>query len=459
MTSVSNEQESSKQIFGLNESIALQINEALDNEQETLARELLLGLHYADIADFIDSTTHEKRQKTVEILGKDFKPEILVELDESIRENVIEILGFKEAGRLINKLSVDDAIVVIEDIDEDLRASLDLYINVTIRKAFLEDLQFPEYSAGRLMHKDIVVVLSKWNVGEILDFIRRDKNLPETFNDIYVTDTSHEPIGLVKIDKLIRSARDAKVTEIMEKEIHLVKAEVDQNEVSFLFKQYDLTSAPVIDSKNRLLGVINLVDIVDIIDDEAEEDLMRMGGVSEQDIHFDYYTTVKQRFPWLFINLLTACATAFVISLFDHTINHTVAAASIMTIVASLGGNAGTQTSTISVRAIATKDISSINSWRVTIKETTINCINGILMSLIGFIVIMFIYKDIQIATIFSVSIILSFTIAGFFGSLMPFLLNRLNIDPALASGIFLSALTDVMGFFIFLALVAVFVA
>ncbi len=430
------------------------LNHALNEDNKKLAKKLLKQLHPADIADFIDSQNNERRQRVIELLGNQFSPQILLEITDPVRESIIVTIGDENAAKLINKMAIDDAVYILENIPHNIQNQLKAYLKPKVKSALVEELQYPEDSAGRVMTKDYVSVPENWDVGKVMKHLRTGKNIPDDFHDIFVIDKNQKPIGTVKVMNLIKKPQKTAITDIMQQDIHIVNVNTDQDDVSYVFKQYDLSSVPVTNELDRLIGVIDIDDIIEVIDDEAEEDLMHMGGVKESDLHLDYFNTIKQRFPWLFINLLTAIITAILISMYQDTISHIIIVAAIMQIVASMGGNAGTQTATISVRAIATKDITSLNSKRVVLKEIVINAINGFLLAVIGFFIILTIFQNFNIALIFSVSVIISFAMAGLFGSMLPLILNKLNIDPALASGIFLTAITDIIGFFVFLFLV-----
>jgi magnesium transporter len=323
-----------------------------------------------------------------------------------------------------------------------------------------ESLAYPEDSAGRMMQRELVTVPMIWTVGETIDFLRKsadedETSLPDTFYSIFVVDSFDRPVGALQLDKLLRTRRPVLVIDVMDEDLKSVPVETDQEDVAFLFRQRDLVSAPVVDGARRLVGVITIDDIVDVIDEEYEEDIMRLGGVSEDDLYSATIATTQARFSWLFVNLVTAIIASVVIGLFDATIDEIVALAVLMPIVASMGGNAGTQTLTVVVRALAMKELTATNAGRLIGKELIVGAINGVVFALLSAVVAWWWFDNPTLGLVIGLAMIVNMVVAGLAGSSIPLLLERLGVDPAVASSVVLTTITDVVGFFVFLGLAA----
>jgi len=316
------------------------------------------------------------------------------------------------------------------------------------RLAVEEGLSYPEDSAGRMVQKNVITVPGAWTVGQVIHFLRSEDDLPPEFYEIFIVDPLHHPIGTVSLSNLIRTRDQAHVSEIMNTDPKVVPADKDQEEVAYMFRQYDLTSLGVVDENGRLLGMITVDDVVDVIDEEAEEDILRMAGVQETDITESFLEASKNRIVWLLVNLGTAILASIVIALFDGTIEQMVALAILMPIVASMGGNAGTQTMTVTVRSLATKDLTSSNINRVIRKEFAIATLNGMVMAIIIGLLSWVYFNNVLLGSVIAAAMILNMMMAGLAGILIPVGLDKMNIDPALASSIFVTTITDVIGFF-----------
>jgi magnesium transporter len=357
-------------------------------------------------------------------------------------------------------LDSDDAVQVIEELDEDEQKQLLEAIPAGERTLIEASLAYPEDSAGRLMQRELVAVPTYWTVGETIDFMRRsaeraDDAMPDIFYDIFVVDPTHKPVGSIPLSRLLRTTRPIPVTDIMESEMKLIPAVMDQEEVAFLFRRRDLVSAPVVDDGGRLVGAITVDDVVDVIDEEHEEDIMRLGGVSEDDLYDAAVKTTRSRFLWLLVNLCTAILASVVIGYFEGTIDQIVALAVLMPIVASMGGNAGTQTMTVAVRALAMKELTPTNAMRVIGKELLVGGINGVLFALLTGAVAWFWFGSAIIGLVIALAMIVNLVVAGLAGTTIPLMLERSGIDPAVASSVLLTTITDVVGFAAFLGLAA----
>ncbi|MEE8123299.1 MAG: magnesium transporter, partial [Alphaproteobacteria bacterium] len=424
--------------------------------------ELVLPLHYADVADVIEALGPEDRKLLIEIIRPHFEPETLTRLEEPVRSEVIEQLGTADLAAAIGGLETDDAVEVVEHLDDEVQSQVLEALSIEARTLLEEGLSWPEDSAGRLMQRELVAVPSFWTVGETIDFLReaaeRDSDeLPEEFYDIFVVDPKHKPVGTIPLSRVLKTKRPVKVSDLMTPELRLVPVDMDQEEVAFLFRQYDLASAPVVDEAGRLVGVITVDDVLDVIDEEAEEDIMRLGGVVETDLYRAVLDTTKSRFSWLVVNLGTAIVASIVIGFFEVTIRQIVALAVLMPIVASMGGNAGPQTLTVAVRALAMKELTASNTLRAVGKEVLVGGFNGILFAGLMGIVAWLWFGSPAIGLVIAAAMVINLLVAGLAGVAIPLGLERTGVDPAVASGVVLTTVTDVVGFLAFLGLAALF--
>ena len=451
----SKEAQLDESLYGLTPRVEAAIQRALSEDRLPILPRLLRPLHPADQADLIERLEVADREKLINAVGAQLDPEIYNELDDSIREEVLELLGEEHIASALATLDSDDMIELFEDLEDDEQQRILKTLPAKDRMILEEGLTYPEHSAGRLMQRELVVVPAHWTVGQTIDYLRTVQTLPDDFYDIFVVDPAHRPVGELALSHLLRTKRPVRVADIMRADFRRVPVEMDQEEVALLFRQYGLVAAPVVDEEDRLLGVITVDDVVDVIHEEAEEDIMRMGGVSEIDRYDSLWDTTKQRFPWLVVNLLTAIAASLVIGLFEGAIEKVVALAVLMPIVASMGGNAGTQTLTVAVRSIAMRDLTPKSAVKFVAKETLVGSVNGVAFAILVAGVSIVWFGDYQIAWIIALAMVINMVIAGLVGTLIPLGLNRLEIDPAVASGVFLTTVTDVVGFFAFLGLAA----
>ena len=431
------------------------VNSALDEGKSEEAINLAKSLHYADLADLLENLGHTRREVLVEALRDSFDPNIFAELDETVRERVIIQLGTSRVAEAVAELQIDDAIDVVEELGEDKQLKILESLPKNERALIEEGLSYPEDSAGRLMQRDFIAVSCEWSVGQTIDFMRDSEELPADFFDIFLMDNEQYPVGTVPLGRIIGSNRNVKLFEIMRKHIKIIPVSMDQEEVAFLFRQRDLMSAPVVDN-GVLVGTITVDDIVDVIHEEHEEDIMRLAGVGEEDdLYSAVIDTMKSRFSWLLIHLMSAMIAAYVISLFAGTIQELVALAILMPIVATMGGSASIQTLTVAVRAIAMRELTPSNAYRTIGKEITVGVLNGLIFaSIIGFIVYAW-FDNALLGVVIGLAIIVNLIVAGFVGSSLPIILQSLGFDPAVASSAFLTSITDIIGFYVFLGLAA----
>ncbi len=432
------------------------VDAALEAGRLEEADNLVADLHAGELADLLEELSSEDRVRLLMQLRDHLDPEVLAHLDEGVREDAFEVLDTTEVAAAITELETDDAVDVIEDLAEEDRQEVLDQLSPADRAILEEALSYPEDSAGRLMQREIVTVPPEWTVGDAVDYMRaRASQLPRDFYDIFVVDGERRPVGVIPLSRLAKNRRPALIGDILHPDFVPIGLETDQEDVALKFHQYGLISAPVVDGEGRLVGVITADDVVQVIQDEAEEDLMRLGGVTGDDLYGDVITTTRARFSWLFVNLGTAIVASIVIGFFDAAIDQIVALAILMPIVASMGGNAGTQAMTVAVRALAMKELTVTNAGRVLGKEVVVAFINGLLFAALTAAVAWFWFGDPALGAIIAAAMILNLLIAGLAGVLIPLGLDRIGIDPAVASSVVLTTVTDVVGFLSFLGLAA----
>ncbi|MCG5243001.1 magnesium transporter [Azospirillum doebereinerae] len=439
--------------YGVEPEFVDEIVTLLRARERDAVRALLDDLHAADIADLIEQVDSAERDELIEILRPGFDGEVLSYLNPDLRESVVERFEPRELAAAVAELDTDDAVDLIEDLDEETRAQILANLPDEDRALVQENLTYDENTAGRMMQRDLVAVPEFWTVGKTIDHIRAaTDDLPEDFYDIFVVDPLHRVVGAVPLSRMLRQRRTVRIADLVTDEVDTIPATMDQEEVANLFRQYALVSAPVVDSAGRLIGVITVDDVVHIIDEEAEEDLRKFSGSGDTGVFSGIADIARARVGWLTVNLATAFLASAVISLFEGTIEQIVALAVLMPIVASMGGNAGTQTLTVVVRALATHELSSANALRVVGKELLVGLTNGAIFAvMVG--VIALIWFGPMIGVVIACAMIINMVVAGLCGALIPLGLDRVGVDPAVASVVFLTTVTDVVGFFAFLGL------
>lgn len=432
-----------------------EIREALSEETTDHLRALCSDLRYEDLADLMELLKPDDRKALIEAIRSEFDADLLSELEGRALEDVISVLEPQEIADAVQNMDTDDAVWVLEEMSEEEQQDVLDRISDDDRLMLEQSLSYPEDSAGRLMQRDLISVPTFWTVGQTLDYLRETPDLPEDFWEIFVVDPTHRPIGTLPLSWVMRAKRPTKIEELMKTEQTLIPIEMDQEEIAYRFQKYNLVSAAVVDDDGRLAGMVTVDDIVDVIEEEADEDILALAGVSEGDVNISVMKIFKSRFGWLFLNLLTAILASLVIGLFDATIEKLVALAILMPIVASMGGNAGTQTMTVAVRALATKELSAANAWRVFGKEVSVSVMNGGLFAVIMGIVAHLWFGDAMLGLVIGLAMIVNLFFAGMAGIIVPMTLERFNIDPAVSSSVFVTTITDVVGFFAFLGLAA----
>ncbi len=425
----------------------------IESRNVEFINQTLKDLHEADVANLIENLNPDTRNKLIEIESFNIDPEIFIELNESIQSEVLQLLSIESLIKIIKRLESDNAIKILENLSKEIKEKVLEKLPPKDKFLLQEGLSYPEDSAARIMQREFTAVPSNWTVGQTIDYLRENKDLPEEFLEIFIVDNDFKPIGTVPSSRVLRTSRDLKMNSIMREMPVLISVNMDKEEVGLTFENYNLVSAGVVNKENKLVGMITADDVVTVVQEEAEEDALRLAGVGDEEITDSVMLKTKRRFNWLLLNLFTALLATWVISFFGASIEQMVALAFLMPIVASMGGNAGMQTLAVTIRAIATKELSKSNFNKVVGKEFLIGILNGIIFAIITAIIVQLWFKELNLSLLIGISMILNMIVAGLFGILVPVSLKKLNIDPALASSVFVTTITDVIGFLSFLGL------
>ena len=429
----------------------------LENGNEQDLKIHLEGFHHSDLADAFGLLPKNLRLRLLDSVKEELDPDLLFELEDHLRHEITDNLSVQEVAEVITEMDSDEAVQVLEDMDEEDREEILNKVPDEEREDIEIGLAYPEDSAGRRMQTELVSVGNDWDVGKTIDYLREEEELPEEFLDVFVVDKEGQPIGVISLSRILRSPRPTLMREICDETQVIVPAEMVQEEVALLFEKYDLTTAGVVDQKGKLLGMITVDDVMEVAREEFEEDVLRLGGVGEETVDDGVWESSTKRFTWLLVNMGTAILASLVISLFDATLEQMVALAVLMPIVASMGGNAGTQTMTITVRALATKELTAYNAFRTVRKEMIVGFLNGCLFAAVAGLVTYIWFYELEhselLGGIIAGAMIINLVVAGVAGVALPLMLERMRIDPAVASGVFVTTVTDVVGFFAFLGL------
>jgi magnesium transporter len=431
-----------------------QVERAITARDAAILRELTGDLHEADLGDLLEALDPDLRPKLIELMGKDFDFTALTEVDDTVREDILEELRPGTVAEGVRDLDSDDAVAILEDLPKEDQAEILDQLPSLERVALARSLDYPEDSAGRRMQDEFIAVPPSWTVGQAIDYMRETPDLPERFFELYVIDPAQRFLGAVTLDRLLRTKRPVPVSELMEEDRHKVRATDDQEEVARLFEHYNLVAVPVVDVDDRLVGVITVDDVVDVISEEAEEDIKALGGVrGEEELSDSVWTIARGRFNWLLVNLATAFLASSVLGLFEGSLQKMVALAVLAPIVASQGGNAATQTMTVAVRALATRDLGRANAWRVITREAMVGLLNGLAFAVITGVAAYAWFQVPGLGVVIGLAMICNLIAGALGGILIPLVLERLRLDPAVSSGAFVTTVTDVVGFFSFLGI------
>ena len=432
-----------------------QVRQAVQAQDQGRLVRLLDPLHAADVADLLEQVDPELRRDAVSLLGGHLEGEVVSELGESLQGELLAQLPPQQLEEVVRDLESDDVVDLVEDLgSEQQQAVLDAMDEVD-RAVVEHSLQYPEDSAGRLMQRELVRVPEHWDVGTAIDHMRSESGLPEQFYHLFLTDPRAKFVGMASLGRVMSSSRETRLLDIVDEDCRPVPATMPEAEVAYAFNQYHLISAPVVNEHDRLVGVITIDDAMNVLDEEAEEDILRLAGVGSESLSDRVVDTASQRFPWLIVNLATAIAASAVIDQFSEVIGMMVALAVLMPIVASMGGNAGTQSLTVTVRALATKDLTASNAWRIIRRESMVGLINGLVFAAIVGAVGGIWFSSAALGAVLGLAMIITMFAAALSGILIPIGLERAGVDPALASGVFVTTVTDVVGFLAFLGIAA----
>ena len=431
------------------------ISDALGHNEPEGAAELVRDLKAPDLADVVELLEPEERIQLIQAIGPAFDYEVLSELDEGVRDQVSEALPNEVLAKAVTQLDTDDAAYVIEGLEKSDQREILAHLPSGERQAIERNLEYPQDTAGRLMQSDFVAVPPFWTVGQVVDYMRESHDLPDHFSEIFVVDPTYRVLGAVELSRILRTKRDIPVSTIMNPDRHVVLATEGQEELARQFQRYDLMSAPVVDASNRLVGVVTVDDVVEVIQEEADEDMRALAGVGDESLSDTVVQVARPRFWWLFVNLFTALLASAVIGIFGATIEKMVALAILMPIVASMGGNAGTQTMTVAVRALATRELTAANVARVVFRESAVGLLNGLAFAVVMGLIAYFWFGSNRLGFVIGTAMIINLVAAALAGIFIPLALNRMKFDPAVSSTVFVTTVTDVVGFFSFLGLAA----
>ena len=435
--------------------LIIRIQGLIKTKDDVSLKELVEPLHESELGDILEALTPDDRTSLVNLIGGKFDYASLTEVDEAVRLEVVNAIPNEQIAEAVTDLDSDDAVFILEDMEQSDRDEILSLVPFEERSRIIRSLDYPEETAGRRMQTEFVAVPPFWTVGQTIDYLRDDNNLPESFYEVFVIGPSFELIGYVTLDNILRTSRKTRIEDIKEATVHPIPVLEDQEEAARVFEQYDLVSAAVVDEGNRLVGVLTIDDVVDFIQQEADEDIKRLAGVGDEELSDSVFEITKSRFTWLFLNLVTAIMASAVIGMFDATIQEMVALAILMPIVASMGGNAGTQSMTVAVRGLATKDIDNYNMLRTIRREVLVGLLNGVFFAVLIGVISAFWFSNPTLGYIIGIAMIINMLCAALAGILIPIFLEKMDIDPAIASSVFVTTVTDIVGFFAFLGLAA----
>ncbi len=453
-----NDEKQKQQMLGLGPKFIESISTALHDRDIVHVRKMVEGLSEYGLADLIESLNHSERTKLIRILGDKINPDVFPELNEVVQEQVIGSLPERQIVKIANELDSDDVVEILEHMDEDEQESIIQKLDPELQYQVQSSLAYPEDSAGRIMSREFVSMPDWWTVKEAKAFLLKNEELPEDFYDIFLTDNKFHPTGQIALDKLLRAKPSEKLLDVMDGEIVPINVSTDQEEVAHMFREYGWRSAMVVDKKDHLIGVITINDVVDVIHEEVSEDIMHLSGTEEGDVYRSVFSIFRSRVMWLITNLCATIVAATVVKGFQDVIAQVSVLAVLMPIVASMGGTTGQQTLAVVVRALATKELTSSNTMRMIAKEFLVGVSNGFLFALLIGIITHFWFPNYSVISfIIAVAMLINLSVASLAGILIPLIMTRLKVDPAVSSGIFLIAITDSGGFFIFLGLAKLF--
>ncbi|MBL6621231.1 MAG: magnesium transporter [Rickettsiales bacterium] len=431
---------------------------AINENDKKLVTNLIEKINIADLAITISEYNHEEKLAFVNIIDDNFPADLFLKLHNSVSEEFIQLIGPKKSAKIIQSLESPEILSILEEVSEVIRNQIRHFFNKETKEELKTGFSYPENSAGRLMQRNFISVPKHWNISQTIKYCCKNKEvISNNFYGVFVVDPYFKPIGIITSKDLIINDPKTIVENIMNKEVISFNYLTEEQELAMNFKKYDLSFAPIVNNDGRMLGFTTQNTAIEVIEESVSDDILHLGGIIESDIYTKFIQTIKQRFPWLFLNLITAIIASIVISIFDKNIEAIVALAVLMPIIASMGGNAGTQTVTIAVRSLARKELTAANSSKIILKEFLIGITNGIFFSIISFLLITITY-DIKLAILFSIATVITLGIAGLSGAIIPIIVYRLKGDPAISSGVILTTITDVIAFLSFLGLASLII-
>ena len=441
----------------LDEKISNSLTEALETQNLVTIEEIISKSDNVQLAYFLLTSTYQHRKELLNNINDNLVKDILIHLVPDLRQEIIKILGIKKVASLISQLDTEDIVAIIEDLDKESQISI-LNVLPKRNKVFVNELlSYPEESAGRLMHKDIIIAPEYWTINQLLNFLTQHNKLNKEFYEIFIVDPKLNPIGYLRLDTIISADNTQIIKNLMRTDIKIIKSQTTQEEVAETFRKYSLLSAPVVNKDGRIIGSIIVHDILNVMHQEAEKDVLHLGMVSNNDISSSLLKTVIKRLPWLIINLMTATISSMIIGIFSNTLQHFITLSIIMPIIASMSGNAGLQALTVTIRALSTKQLTHRNAHRLLFKELSVGFINGLILAVISSIALMIRGQDLNIQILAGSSMIITFSIATLLGAAIPMILNFFKVDPAISSSIIICATSDTLSFLIFLGMATIF--
>lgn len=435
----------------LQPSILRAIEQALDGHEDGEVRALVKTLHPADVADLFEQISSDQRRHLANVLGEDLNGAVLAELNETVRDEILSEMPATDIGRAVSEMDIDDAVALVEELESDEQDAVLASIGAEHRTAIESALSYPEDSAGRLMQRDLIAVPEHWTVGDVIDFLRAEQTDLTDFWEIFVVSPDHKPIGTMRLSWVLTTPRWVPVSDVMQRQQTLIPVTMDQEQVALRFQKYALISAAVVSRDGRLQGVITADDVVDVVAEEAGEDILRLSGAGDSDIFEPVISSFLARIRWLAANLITGVISASIIAAFGATIEKMVVLAALSPIVASVGGNTGNQTMAVIVRALATGHMTSSNTARVILRQSAIALLNGLAIALLLGVGVAVIFQNLLLGLVIALATIFNLLIAGLAGVLVPLGFKKVGVDPAVASSVFVTMATDSMGFFLFL--------
>lgn len=444
--------------FTLTDEEIREISDAVRAQDPDTVHAILHDLNAADTAEVLLKVSDDVRESLLADYADSFNPEVFTEMDPELAREVLSAMPPDEIAAIVAALESDDAVFIIETLGDEQQREIIGRLSVKTRMAVEESLSFPEDSAGRLMQRKVVAVPQFWTVGKTTDYLRSaSSDLPDSFYDIFMIDPAYHFKGQIPLSRLLQAPPSRRIDTLDHDEISPIPADMDQEELTHLFRRENIVSSAVVDENGRLLGMITIDDVVDVIDEKAEEDFLKLGGVTRSDLYRAVFSTARARSYWLLVNTFTALMAASIIAMFGASIEKIVALAALMPIVASMGGNAGTQALTVTVRALATREISGTNAWRLVTKEALVGLMNGCVFAVLLGLLAGLWFAHPGLGVIIAMAMTINLFVAGLCGAGVPILLHRMEIDPAVSSAVFLTTITDVVGFFAFLGLATLF--